>query len=151
MAAATPASAQSRPTVRSTDAPGVSLRPFVVIAEQSFSARETFETVFGHSFQPLWGGGLNVALRNGFYADVTAVRFKKTGQRAFFFEGQGYGLQIPLTGSGSRRGSFRTSAPASGRTTIRRYPRSTTRRSTSGMSATWSSVEWKFAPVAGLP
>jgi opacity protein-like surface antigen len=97
MAAATPASAQSRSTVRSTDAPGVSLRPFVVIAEQSFSARETFETVFGHSFQPLWGGGLNVALRNGFYADVTALRFKKTGQRAFFFEGQGYGLQIPLT------------------------------------------------------
>ena len=68
-----------------------------MLTEESFSARKTFETVFGRSAQPLWGGGLNVAFRNGFYVDVTASRFKKTGERAFFFEGQGYGLGIPLT------------------------------------------------------
>lgn len=85
------------PPARPNDVPGISLRPFVFVAEESFSARQTFTTVFGRSFQPLWGGGLNVAWKNGFYLDVTAVRFKKTGQRAFFFDGQGYGLQIPLT------------------------------------------------------
>ena len=95
---AVPASAQARrPPLRPNDLPAISLRPFFVFAEESFAARTTFETVFGKSFQPLWGGGLNVAFRNGFYVDVTASRFKKTGERAFFFEGQGYRLGIPLT------------------------------------------------------
>lgn len=95
---AAPAFAQAGgPPVTSNDAPGISFRPFFVITGQRFSARKTFDTVFGQSFQPFWGGGLNIAARNGFYVDVTALRFKETGQRAFFFEGQGYGLQIPLT------------------------------------------------------
>jgi opacity protein-like surface antigen len=96
--AISPAFAQVRPPPPSPiEVPGISLRPFVVVAEESFSARQTFNTVFGQSLQPLWGGGLNVALRNGFYLDITALRFKKTGQNALFFDGQGYGLQIPLT------------------------------------------------------
>jgi len=97
VAVAAPASAQApRPPVRRDD-PAISLRPFFLATGQSFSAHKTFETVFGKSVQPFWGGGLNVAFRNGFYVDVTASRFKKTGQRAFFFDGQGYGLGIPLT------------------------------------------------------
>ena len=95
---AAPALAQARrPPPRPNDAPEVSLRPFFVFAEERFSARKTFETVFGKPFQPFWGGGLGVAFKNGFYVDVTASRFKKIGQRAFFFEGQGFGLGIPLT------------------------------------------------------
>ena len=95
---AAPASAQvRRPPLRPNDAPAVSLRPFFVFAGESFSARKTFETVFGKSSQPFWGGGLNVTFRRGFFFDVIASRFKKVGQRAFFFEGQGYGLDIPLT------------------------------------------------------
>jgi hypothetical protein len=93
-----PAFAQARrPVLGLSDAPKISLRPFFLVTEQRFSARKTFETVFGKSVQPFWGGGLSVAFRNGFYVDVAASRFKKTGQRAFFFEGQGYGLGIPLT------------------------------------------------------
>ena len=93
-----PASAQvRRPPLRPNDLPKISLRPFFLATEQRFSARKTFETVFGKSVQPFWGGGLSVAFRNGFYVDVTASRFKKTGERAFFFEGQGYPLGIPLT------------------------------------------------------
>ena len=95
---AAPVSGQARrPPSRRNDAPAVSLRPFFLVAGQTFSARKTFETVFGTSFQPFWGGGLDVAFRNGFYVDVTASRFKKTGERAFFFEGQGDRLGIPLT------------------------------------------------------
>jgi len=97
VAVAAPASAQApRPPARPDD-PAVSLRPFFLATAQRFSAHKTFETVFGSSVQPFWGGGLNVAFRNGFYVDVTASRFKKTGERAFFFDGQGYGLGIPLT------------------------------------------------------
>jgi hypothetical protein len=97
-ALAAPASAQvRRPPLPLNDPPKISLRPFFLATEQRFSARKTFETIFGKSAQPFWGGGLSVAFRNGFYVDVTASRFKKTGQRAFFFEGQGYGLGIPLT------------------------------------------------------
>jgi opacity protein-like surface antigen len=98
VAATSPVFAQVRPPPPSPiEVPGISLRPFVVVTEESFSARQTFDAVFGQSLQPSWGGGLNVAWRNGFYLDVTASRFRKTGQKAFFFEGQGYGLQIPLT------------------------------------------------------
>ena len=98
LAVAAPGSAQvRRPVPRPDDPPKISLRPFFLATEQRFSARKTFETVFGQSVQPFWGGGLSVAFRNGFFVDVTASRFKKTGQRAFFFEGQGYPLGIPLT------------------------------------------------------
>ena len=93
-----PASAQvRRPPVRPDDPPVISLRPFFVFSEQSFSARKTFETTFGKPFQPFLGGGLSVAFKNSFYFDVTASRFNKIGQRAFFFEGKGLGLGIPLT------------------------------------------------------
>jgi len=79
------------------DPPSVSLRPFFVGAVERFSAKETFSAVFGGTVQPLYGGGLELAFRNGLFFDVTASRFKKTGERAFFFNGEGFGLGIPLT------------------------------------------------------
>ena len=79
------------------DPPAVSLRPFFVATVERFSAKETFSAVFGGAVQPLYGGGLEVAFRNGLYFDVTASRFKKTGERAFFFNGDGFPLGIPLT------------------------------------------------------
>lgn len=99
-AVASSATAQIRPPVAvsaSTAAPTLSLRPFFVYAGEQFTAHQTFDAVFGQPFQPLYGGGLQVVFRSGFYIDVTASRFKKTGQRAFFFEGQGFPLGIPLT------------------------------------------------------
>ena len=96
-AVAAPASAQIRPPARpATTAPSISLRPFVVVAGERFTATKTFGTVFGQAVQPLWGGGLQVAFRRGFYFDLTASRFQKTGQRAFFLDGQRYPLGIPL-------------------------------------------------------
>src|SRR5690242_7912472 len=77
--------------------PAVSLRPFFVATAERFSAKETFSAVFGGAVQPLYGGGLEVAFRNGLYFDFTASRFKKTGERAFFFNGDGFPLGIPLT------------------------------------------------------
>jgi hypothetical protein len=90
-AVALPASAQAQ------DSPAIALRPVFMFAGQNFTASKTFDAVFGKTFQPFWGGGLSVAFRKGLFVDVTASRFKKVGERAFFFEGQGYPLDIPLT------------------------------------------------------
>ena len=95
---AAPASAQIRPLPPPfDDRPSISLRPFFVFAQENFTARKTFDAVFGKSSQPFFGGGLSVAFKKGFYFDVTASRFKKTGERAFFSDGQSFGLGIPLT------------------------------------------------------
>jgi hypothetical protein len=97
-AVAAPVSAQvRRPPLRPDDTPSVSLRPFVTLAVERFAAHQTFEAVFGEAFQPLWGGGLTVAFKKGFYLDVAASRFRKIGERAFIFEGESYKLGIPLT------------------------------------------------------
>ena len=43
------------------------------------------------------GGGLDLAFRNGIFVDLTVSRFSSDGQRAFLFNGQSFGLGIPLT------------------------------------------------------
>ena len=96
---AAPAAGQSRPSFTVNDTPPISLRPFFVLSGEHFSAHDTFTAVFGQSSQIVWGGGLQVAFRNGSYIDVTASRFKKTGQRAFILNGHSFSLGIPLTAS----------------------------------------------------
>ena len=96
---AVPASAQlRRPAPAAVQTTAVSLRPFFLAAGQSFTAKETFTSAFGQSFQPFWGGGLEVVLfHDRVYVDLTASRFKKVGQRVSRFNGQTFGLGIPLT------------------------------------------------------
>jgi hypothetical protein len=77
--------------------PAISLRPFVMGAEQAFAAVNTFEAVFGQSRQPFFGGGLEVVLGGRFYVDATASRFRKTGERAYRYNGQNFPLGLPLT------------------------------------------------------
>src|SRR5205085_4424298 len=73
------------------------LRPYGMITEQAFSAQTTFKAIFGQSAEPLWGAGAQLILRKNIYIDVSASRFKKTGQRAFINNGQTFRLGIPLT------------------------------------------------------
>jgi opacity protein-like surface antigen len=95
---ASPLTAQTRQAPPSADVtPSISLRPFFVVSGQRFAANDTFNAVFGQSIWPFWGGGLQVVFRDGFYFDVAASRFRKTGQRVFHFNGQNFGLGIPLT------------------------------------------------------
>jgi opacity protein-like surface antigen len=79
------------------DPPAISLRPFFLASGQNFTAKETFKAVFGRTVEPFWGGGAQVAFRNGLFVDVTVSRFKASGERAFRFEGQNFRLGIPLT------------------------------------------------------
>ncbi|HVH27600.1 MAG TPA: outer membrane beta-barrel protein [Vicinamibacterales bacterium] len=93
VAGAVPVAAQPTTGQPST----ISLRGYVLASGQRFTASETFETIFGQSVQPFWGAGLELVDAGGFYLDFGFSRFKKTGERAFFFEGDGFGLNTPLT------------------------------------------------------
>jgi hypothetical protein len=77
--------------------PPVSIRVFFLAAEEQFAAKTSFDATFGQAAQPLFGGGGQVVFRGGAYVDVSVSRFSKTGQRAFFFNGQTFGLATPLT------------------------------------------------------
>lgn len=98
LAYAAPASAQSRAAARtSAPVPSIEFRPFVMGTYQQFAARQTFDAVFSQPQQAFFGGGLDVAFRSGVFIDLTASRFSKTGQRAFFSNGQSFKLGLPLT------------------------------------------------------
>ena len=91
LAVASPAAAQSR------SGRDVSVRLFGVVSGQQFAAQETFDASFGGSRGLFWGGGIEVVLPSGIFADVAASRFSRVGQRAFINNGQAFGLGIPLT------------------------------------------------------
>jgi len=95
-----PLAAQSRaPLPAADDEPSFALRPFFVLTGEKFAAKQTFDATFGQSFEPFFGGGLELVLSegSGFYVDAAVSRFKKTGQRAFRANGRNFSLGIPLT------------------------------------------------------
>jgi outer membrane protein W len=89
LSAAAPALAQ--------DPPQISIRPFAFGSLQAFAATETFDAVFGRSYDPFFGGGVQVVFEDKYFVEVSASRFKQTGQRAFISNGQKFRLGIPLT------------------------------------------------------
>lgn len=96
-AAATAQPADDRRVVtRSADTGGIALRPFVMGTEQTFAAAHTFEAVFGRSHERFFGGGLQV-VKNRYFAEVVASRFRKTGERAVRVNNENFGLGLPLT------------------------------------------------------
>ena len=88
-ALAVPAAAQ--------DEPSISIRPFVFGSVQSFAAVDTFDAVFGRSYDPFFGGGVQAVFNGASYVELSASRFRQTGQRAFISGGQKFRLGIPLT------------------------------------------------------
>jgi len=87
------------------DAPQITLRPFVDIRSEAFTASRTFDAAFGSRSAPFWGGGLQVVAGHGrFYGEVGASRLLKengelVGTRAFVADGVAYQLGIPLRAS----------------------------------------------------
>jgi hypothetical protein len=104
IAFARPAAAQSGTHWydRSADVPQITLRPFLDVRAETFTASQTFDAVFGSTSAPFWGGGLQVLAGHGrFYGEVGASRLLKTngelaGSRAFVSDGVAYQLGIPL-------------------------------------------------------
>ena len=73
------------------------VRLFFLATDQSFAAENTFKAAYGKSVEPFFGGGLQVAMRNGAFVEFGISRFKKTGQLAFVNNGQTFQLGIPVT------------------------------------------------------
>jgi opacity protein-like surface antigen len=87
LAVAAPASAQS----------AVSVRTFALGSFQRMAAADTFGAELESAVQPFWGAGGEVVLGDRAYFDVTLSRFKRTGERAFVFNGQPFPLGVPIT------------------------------------------------------
>lgn len=98
LAAAAPAAAQVRPAIPPPDdTPPVAVRALFLVAGEQMSAKTSFDAIFGQSFEPFFGGGVNLVFRHGIWAEASASHFGKTGQRAFINQGQTFRLGIPLT------------------------------------------------------
>jgi hypothetical protein len=84
------------------DVPQITLRPFLDVSAEAFTAVTTFDAVFGERTAPFWGGGLQVVVWRGrVYGELGASRLLKkngelVGERAFVSEGVAYPLGIPL-------------------------------------------------------
>ena len=90
LAVAAPAAAQ--------DPPSLSIRPFVMGAEQNFTASDTFEAVFETTRGPFFGGGVQVVFLDQFVVELGASRFRQTGERVFRTStGSVFRLGIPVT------------------------------------------------------
>jgi opacity protein-like surface antigen len=83
--------------VAAQDAPALAIRPFALGTVQSFTAVDSFDAVFGRAYDPFFGGGVQVVVNDTYVIELSASRFKQTGQRAFISGGQKFRLGIPLT------------------------------------------------------
>src|SRR5258705_7098146 len=93
LAAQTPRAAAQTPGSYPAFAP----RAFVMFSQQKFTAKETFEAIFGETTGPFRGGGVDVVLARNVFLEVGAARFERTGERVFRSGGQTFRLGIPLT------------------------------------------------------
>jgi opacity protein-like surface antigen len=86
--AATTASAQTRDFM---------LRGFGDVGATTFTAEQSFGAILGSRSGKVFGGGVEVVLPAGIFANVRASRFQETGQRVFLLDGEQFDLGIPTT------------------------------------------------------
>ena len=77
--------------------PAISIRPFVDVTEQAFTAKNTFNAVFGQSMGPFIGAGVQVTFADQFYGEVSGSRFRRSGDRVFVINGDVFHLGLPLS------------------------------------------------------
>src|SRR5262249_8693496 len=70
-----------------------------LFAIERFAAATTFDATLGSTFQPFWGGGVEINTRRNVFIDITATRLSRTGQQAFVNDGQVFRLPISLHAS----------------------------------------------------
>lgn len=74
------------------------MRGFASLGAITFLAKDSFETSLGSATGGLFGGGGQVLLPWGLYAEVSAARFRRSGQRVFVGPGnEVFELGIPLS------------------------------------------------------
>lgn len=81
----------------STTEPAIGIRGFVTFGRFLARAHDTFDAVLGSNAGPVFGGGATVLLPHGIYAEVSASRFRRDGERIFVGPNQEvFPLGIPL-------------------------------------------------------
>ena len=82
-----PSTARSRVTLRGFGEAGVTV----------FSATQSFKAILGRPSGLVLGGGVELGLPKHLILSVAATRFRRTGHRAFVFEGEVFELDVPTT------------------------------------------------------
>ena len=67
------------------------------VGVSTWLAHQTFAAVLGHSFGPLYGGGVEVRVRRRLFIGGAVEYFQQTGQRVFVSDGAVFKLGIPDT------------------------------------------------------
>jgi opacity protein-like surface antigen len=70
-------------------------RGFGLAGGTLFTAQDSFDTILGQSFGPLFGGGGQVVFPNGAFAQVGIERFRETGTRALVSGDQVFTVDFP--------------------------------------------------------
>lgn len=94
--AASPAQVRPAPQAVPPEPP-VAVRGFADIGATTFTASDSFETVLGSNRGTLFGGGGEVVLAPGIFAQVRVSRFQRDGERVFVFENEAFPLGIDTT------------------------------------------------------
>jgi len=87
----TPSETVARPAVIP---PAIGIRGFGVASYTFFQAHDSFEAVLGSAWQPFYGGGGQVVIRDRFFVDASFEHFNKTGQRVVVSDGDVFPLGI---------------------------------------------------------
>jgi len=72
------------------------LRPrrFGQVAYQQYDASSSFEAIFGSASAPIYGGGIDVLIGRSLFLQGDVTHMRRTGERAFVFEGEVFQLGI---------------------------------------------------------
>jgi hypothetical protein len=74
--------------------PTVTVQGLADLGYVSLAAADSFEAVYGSSGGLIWGGGVRVAHRRGWFLQVHAARFAASGERVFVHDGDVFPLGI---------------------------------------------------------
>ena len=95
LAIASPPAASAQ--TAATRYPAFAPRAFVMFSQQQFTAKDTFEAIFGESTGSFRGGGVDVVVARNIFVEVGFARFERIGERVFRSGGETFKLGIPLT------------------------------------------------------
>jgi opacity protein-like surface antigen len=101
MASSVDAQTMSLPALADTFAkpeePQFGVRAFGDAGVRTFTATKSFNAILDKANGPIFGGGVQITSRHGFFAQLAVSRFKQDGHRAFVLNGHAFNLGIPTT------------------------------------------------------
>ena len=92
-----PATRPATPGPPKPAGPAFSVRAFGEAGYTWFSANESFEAVLGSAGGAVFGGGVTVSHRSGYFGRVGIERFSADGERVYVFGGEVFPMGIPLS------------------------------------------------------